>query len=392
MTIPSTHTISEGEYQVTPLELFFDLVFVFAVSQLSHHLLAHLSWRGAAETLVLLLAVFVVWSYTSWTVTMIPADQPRTTWMVLAVMLLSLFMNASVTIAFTTSGWAFIIPYLVIELVRSIWAWTIVNSADAVFRTHYFQVLLWGIVTTPLWVAGAVVNSEARLLWWSLAAGIDLIGTWLAHPIPGQPLQFENVGFDANHMLERCRLFLIIVLGETVLRIGTAIAAAPLALMTLLTGTVALAGTIALWALNFGHSRRLTEQYREETRNPIRIARYGIDALIVLFAGLIAVAVGNEMVIAHPNGEPSPTLSLLLIGGPILYLLGQSWYLRAVTGESPRVRLIGSAALVLTGVVALSVPPYIALIMVGAILVTLAIVDRQMTTRRIRVGGIEKKE
>src|SRR6478672_11050265 len=96
-------------YEVTPLELFFDLVFVFAVSQLSHHLLTHLSWRGVAETLVMLLAIFAVWFNISWSATMIRADQSRTRWMVLVVMLLGLFMNASVTRAFTTSSWAFVI-------------------------------------------------------------------------------------------------------------------------------------------------------------------------------------------------------------------------------------------------------------------------------------------
>jgi hypothetical protein len=64
------------------LELFFDLVFVFAVSQLSHHLLAHLSWCGAAETLVMLVAILTVWTYTSWAATMISADQSRTRWMI----------------------------------------------------------------------------------------------------------------------------------------------------------------------------------------------------------------------------------------------------------------------------------------------------------------------
>jgi len=105
----------DQKYEVTSLELFFDLVFVFAVSQLSNHLLAHLSWRGAAETLVMLPAVFAVWRSTSWAATMIPVDQPRTQWMLLAVMLLGLFMNASVTGAFTTSGWAFVVPRLLIQ-------------------------------------------------------------------------------------------------------------------------------------------------------------------------------------------------------------------------------------------------------------------------------------
>lgn len=85
------HDAPNQKHEVMPLELFFDLVFVFAVSQLSHHLLEHLSWRGTLETLVLLVAVFTVWFTTSWAATIIPVAQSRTRWMVLAVMLLGLF-------------------------------------------------------------------------------------------------------------------------------------------------------------------------------------------------------------------------------------------------------------------------------------------------------------
>jgi low temperature requirement protein LtrA len=65
MNDPPIRETPQQEYRVTPLELFFDLVFVFGVSQLSHHLLSQLSWRGAAETLVMLLAIFAVWFSTS---------------------------------------------------------------------------------------------------------------------------------------------------------------------------------------------------------------------------------------------------------------------------------------------------------------------------------------
>src|SRR5215210_7219714 len=212
VTVPSARAPGHHD-EVTPVELFFDLVFVFAVSQLSHHLLAYLSWRGAVETLVMLRAVYGVWYSTSWAATLIPADQPRTKWMILTVMLLGLFMNASVTGAFTSSGWAFVIPLLLIQLGRTVW--TLANSPDAVFRDHFFRTLLWFVATSPLWIAGAAVDPETRLLWWALAAVVDQIGAWLAHPLPGRWLRSENVGFAGGHMLERCRLFLIIALGET---------------------------------------------------------------------------------------------------------------------------------------------------------------------------------
>jgi low temperature requirement protein LtrA len=374
MPVHPIHDIPDQKYEVTPLELLFDLVFAFALSQLSHHLLTHLSWRGSAETLVMLLAIFAVWLTTSWSATMIRADQSRTRWLVLAVMLLGLFMNASVTRAFTTSGWAFAIPLLLIQLGRTVW--TFVNSTDAVLREHYFRTLLWVIATTPLWIAGAAVKPEARLLWWALAAGIDQIGRWLAHPIPGRRLRSENVEFDADHMLERCRMFLLIALGETVVTTGMAIAEATITVMTLATGTFALAGTVALWALSFGRSHRLIIRHLVKTSDPIRASRHAADALTVMVAGLIAVAVVNEEVIAHPQGQTSFALSLLLGGGPILFLVAQGWYLWAVPNVRSRLHVIGGVALLLVGLATLAVPPYIALLLVGTSLAILAILSR----------------
>jgi len=374
MKSPSTPQIPDQKYEVTPLELLFDLVFAFALSQLSLHLLTHLSWRGAAETLVMLLAIFAVWFTTSWSATLIRADQSRTVWLVLAVMLLGLFMNAAVTRAFTTSGWAFVIPLLLIQLGRTIW--TRVNSTDAVLREHYFRTLLWLIATTPLWIAGAAMSPKARVLWWALAAGIDQIGRWLAHPIPGRRLRSENVEFNADHMLERCRMFLLIALGETVVTTGMAIADASLTVMTLATGTFALAGTVALWALSFGRSHRLIMQHLEKTSDPIRASRHAVNALTVMVAGLIAMAVANKEVIAHPQGHTSFALSLLLGGGPILFLAAQGWYLWAVPNVRSQLHLIGGIALLLVGLATLAVQPYVALLLVGASVMILAVLAR----------------
>lgn len=374
MTAQPIHDNPERKYEVTPLELFFDLVFAFAISQLSRHLLTHLSWRGGAETLVMLVAVFGAWFTTSWTATIIRADQTRTRWLMLSVMLLGLFMNASVTRAFTFSGWAFVTPLLMIQVGRTVW--TLLNATDAVFREHYVRTLLWIIVTTPVWIAGAAVNAEARLLWWALAAGIDQTGRWLAHPVPGRRLHSENVQFDAGHMLERCRLFLIIALGETVLTTGTAIVRQSTTVMTLATGTFALAGTIALWALAFGRSHRIIIRLTEATSDPIHVSRHAVNALMIMVAGLIALAVANEKVIVHPRGHTSIALSLLLAGGPVLYLAAQGWYLWLVPNVRSRLHVIGGVVLLFVGLATQAVQPYLALLLVSACLATLAILER----------------
>jgi low temperature requirement protein LtrA len=353
---------------VSPLELFFDLVFVFAVSQLSHHLLDHLSWRGAAETLVLLIAVFGIWSGTSFEATLLNIGRSQAQWMLLAVMLAGLFMNAAIQDAFDTGGWAFVAPLLVIQAGRSILM--IVTAPTRMLREHYARLLGWILATAPLWITGAMVDAEPRLLWWAGAAVIDLVGTWLAHPLPGRVLRSENVEFDADHMLERCRLFLLIALGKSVLSSGTALADAPRTLLTLMTGTCALATIVALWALHFAASGRLLDRYVQTTTDPVFAARRTVNGLLVSVAGLVAVAVANELVIAHPHGQASVTLSLLLFGGPLLYLLSQTVYLWAVIGIRSLPRLAGIAALLLAGGLSHLVPAYAAL----GLLVTLLLV------------------
>jgi low temperature requirement protein LtrA len=146
--------------------------------------------------------------------------------------------------------------------------------------------------------------------------------------------------------------------------------------MTLATGTFALAGTVALWALSFGRSHRLILRHLEKTSDPIRTSRHAVNALTIMVAGLIAVAVANKEVIAHPYGHTSFALSLLLGGGPILFLTAQGWYLWAVPNVRSQLHMIGGVALLIVGLATLAVPPYVALLLVGTSVSTLAILAR----------------
>jgi low temperature requirement protein LtrA len=357
-----------------PLELLFDLVFAFAISQFSDHLWENPSWRGAAETLVMLLAILAVWSYTSWAAVLMGDDKPGTRWMFLGVMLVGLFLNASVAGAFSVSGWAFVLPLLLAHWGRPIWI--ILNSTGRFNREHYSRVLLWVAVTTPLWLAGAAAGPETRLAWWATAAVLDMTGNWLAHPIPGRKLHSVNVPFDADHMLDRCRQFIIIALGETVVTTGTAIAGVSMAWMTLATGTFALLGTVALWALSFGSAHRSIMGHLRKTEDPIHVARLAVSAGMVIVTGLIAVAVANREVIGHPTEKTTIALSLMLSGGPILFLAAQGWYLWFVPKLWPRLHLIGGGMMLLVGLATLVLPAYAALILVGAWLTVLAIFDQ----------------
>ena len=186
-------------------------------------------------------------------------------------------------------------------------------------------------------------------------------------------------------MLERCRLFLIIALGESVLSSGTALADASRTLMTVVTGTCALVTIVALWGLHFVSSGRLMDRYVETTTDPILAARRTVNGLLVSVAGLIAVAVGNELVIAHPHDQTSVALSLVLFGGPLLYLLSQTVYLWAVIGTRSRPRMAGIAALAVAGGLSQLLPAYAALGLVTTVLLVLVVTvvrERDATSSR----------
>lgn len=363
----------ENEYRVTPLELFFDLVFVFAVSQLSQHLIGDFSWRGAAETVVLLVTVLTVWSYTSWAATMIPIHRPASAGMVLTVMALGLLMNASIGKAFVGVAWGFVAPLLLIEVGRTIW--TIVFAPDTRYRKHYIQVLVWFVATAPLWVVGALLDAHSRLLCWAAATTIELVGTWLAHPVPGRRLHSERMSFNAEHMLERCSLFLIIALGETVLTLGTSIAVAPTAPMTLLIGGFGLVEAVALWALAFGSAHRHTLRQIEHSSDPVRVSRHAVNTLIMMVAGLIAVAVANEAIIGRSTEKMSLMLGLMTAGGPVLFLIAQSWYVRKVLTIRAHLHWIGAGVVALCSLTIPVLPPYGVLIVIGSVLAVLAVYD-----------------
>lgn len=366
---------SEQKYEVTPIELFFDLIYAFAVSQLTQYLLSNLSWQGVFRTLVILVAIYMVWAYTSWAATMIRADQSVTHWMILLIMFIGFLMNISVAGAFSNSGWLFIATYLIIQLGRT--CWTIVYSPDVMFRDHFWRVLIWQVMSAPIWIAGACVPSNIRILLWLVAAGIDLIGTWLAHPLPSRHLFSEGVEFDAAHLLERCRLFRLIAMGEMVFTLGAAITAENLNWMTVLLGTVTMAEIVSLWVLTFGRFFSVVRSHVEKTGNPLRASRYAINALVIILFGLISISVANEQIILHPFEVPSPVLSFLLGGGPILFLVAQGWYLIKVPNVMPHLYVICGFLLLFVSIRSCLFPAWIALIIVGLILTLLAIIDSQ---------------
>jgi low temperature requirement protein LtrA len=366
--------------RVTRLELFFDLVFVFALSQLSHHLLEHPSWMGAGETFVLLLAVYKVWVYTTWAATLLDTSRLEVQSMLLIVMLVTLFMNASIGSAFGAFGWLFAASYLLVQLGRGAWMLTV--GLDRTTHNHFVRTLIWGCMSAPFWIAGVFFDPVPRLVFWGVAAAIDLGGHMLAHRLPGRKTEGSRVPLPGERIFERFGLFYLIALGETILSTGLAIAGNLEDPLIFLTGTVSLTGSVAIWWCYF---HGLEQDILEKLASVDDQFRPGIlagNTLVILLAGLILVAVGDQLVISDPAARPDLATVLLLFGGPALFLAGRGFFIRRVLGQRQPSDLAGIGALAVLANLSFFLPAFVAAM--GAVLPLVGVAVSDAVYRRHR--------
>src|SRR5918998_530047 len=210
-----------GEARVTPLELFFDLVYVFAITQLSHRLLEHLTFAGALETLFLLFAVWWAWIYTTWIANWFDPEKPPVRLMLVAVMLASLVMSVAIPEAFGERGLMFALAYVTIQVGRTAFVVLALDRSSTLGRT-FQRMLAWFTIPAVLWVVGGLLEGEARYVLWVLALALEYAGPVTGYYTPG--LGRSATGdwtVEGGHLAERCQLFVIIALGESILVTGT---------------------------------------------------------------------------------------------------------------------------------------------------------------------------
>jgi low temperature requirement protein LtrA len=346
----------ETEPAVTNMELFFDLVYVFAVTQLSHRLLDHLSWRGAVETLVLFAAVWWAWNLTAWATNWIDPDQLPVRVLLIGLMLCGLVMSAAIPDAFGGQGWAFAGGYVALQLVRTgfvVWAF----KGTQMGRNNA-QLSAWLAVSGVFWLLGAALHGDARLLVWALAVLIDwggpAAGFWL--PRWGRTAM-HDWQLTAPHIAERCQLVVIIALGESILVTGQVFSELERTFETVVAFVVAFAGSAALWWLYFArHSDAAAERVAHDA-DPARLARGGYAyAHALCVAGVIVTAVGDELVLSHPHGEAHAATALTVVGGAALYVIGLAAFVESTGGTDPFERATVWAALVAFAAIGLLTP------------------------------------
>ncbi len=357
--------------EVGPAELFFDLVYVFAIIQLSHLLLHHLSWLGAAETVIVFAAVWWGWNYTAWAMNWLDPQRTGVHLFTGVLMLASLGMAVAIPEAFGDKAWLFVACYLFAGVLRPVMMMVVFRGQQ--MAANYRMLLLWTLGAGVFWVAGAFVEPELRLWIWLIAVVIDYAAPLMNFRVPGvgaAPMKLWDT--DAEHLAERNRLVFIIALGESILLMGGAVVdAGDLTASLALSLLLGFAGLFVLWWNYFALAGHQVEGAKTTTA-ALRSAFAYAHAFMVLGAILFAVSV--ELRLSHEH--LTPTVVIVTVAGPLVYLVGNLLYLGSRFGRFARSRFVAMAALALIGVVGVltadQLPPVVLSLAVLAVTGSLA--------------------
>ncbi len=325
-------TTGEGESRVTFLELFFDLVYVFAVTQISHFVIAHHGWLGMAQALVIIGAIWWAWVYTTWAANWVDPERVQVRIVLLLTMLASLLMAVAIPHSFGESGIVFAAAYFLIQVGRSAFLTWVMHKARHVSGRSMLRITLFFGLSGCLWLGGALLTQDGatRLAWWVAAMLLEYAG-----PATGYRLPFlGSVGpsewtISGGHMAERCALFIIIALGEGIVVTGSTFAGQAMTATNTLAFLAAFTGSVLMWWIYFDVGAKKGAELIEHHAEPGRIARSAYTYLhMPMVIGIIGSAVSDEMLLAHPEAPTSPPLIMAVCGGSAIYLLGAGLFKR----------------------------------------------------------------
>ena len=332
--------------RVTQVELFFDLVFVFAVTQLSHLLLNHLTLSGGLHTLLLLLAVWWAWVYTAWITNWFDPNHLGIRLMLIGVMLTSMIMAAALPEAFGARGLTFAVAYATMQIGRSLVV-VIALKTDSGLRRNFQRILAWSTMAGLLWLIGGIDGGSFRDAIWILAVLVDYAAPATGFVTPGMGRSLTaDWDIDGSHLAERCQNFVIIAFGESILVTGASFGGLSFSWGALTAFVVAFLGSVALWWIYFDRAAEDSSKVIAESADPGRLGRTAYTYLhLPMVAGIVICAVGDELTIAHPEAPVSLANACVVLGGPALFLAGHTLFKRVVFGNFSAPRLVAIALL-----------------------------------------------
>ncbi|KAG0319561.1 hypothetical protein BGZ97_001899 [Linnemannia gamsii] len=323
--------------KVTNVELFFDLVFVYAISSISEAMVEHLTWQVVLQSLLITLAVWWAWVFSAWVFNWLNPDSYLVRLLLLSLMLVNLIMSAAIHEAFGEQSLLFAGMYVLIQVGRNLAVMIALHGHK--LQRNFIRLLFWFSMTGVLWLVGGAIGGTIRNILWTVAIVLEYMSaaTGFYTPVIGRSVT-TDWEIHGGHLAERCSLFIIIALGESIVVTGETFREHIHDSAVVGMFIVSFTGAAAMWWIYFHTASTEAINYIERSNDPGKMGRIGytyIHALMVI--GIIWCAVADRismedphMVPHHDNEHGSGMVKVsVMIGGPALFVLGHALFRRA---------------------------------------------------------------
>lgn len=318
--------------RATFLELFFDLVLVFALNRATTQAVGDFTDPGrlgvilsdAGKTLVLLLALWAIWHVTAWTTSRYDPRHEAIQFVVIVRLLATMVMGAAIPGAFSDRGLTFAAAYVIAQVSHPLVLAIMLRGSER--QGLKLRMLITFSVTGIFWIAGGLVPPGwGRGTLWALALAIEFGAARYGWPVPGlgrSPTWKWDL--SGEHLADRYQSFFLIALGESVLTTGIAYSDSSHSAGHTTAFAAALATTVLIWRIYFYRAGQILPEAVRKSKQPARFGRSTADSHMIMLAGIVATSIGCELTINHPYGEVPPPWLALVLGGPALFMVGRS--------------------------------------------------------------------
>jgi low temperature requirement protein LtrA len=334
--------IPAAERRTTPVELLWDLVFVFAVTEVTTLFAHDTNWARLGEAMLVLALVWWAWSAFVWAANAEEEESRTLRACLLAGTALIFIVGLAVPHAFGRNSLLFAVAYALVRFLH------LGVYADAARRGKAGRAAILGFAVTVvvgmvLLVVGALAHGWARVALWSAAIAIDYAGpAWLTRErLRG--LQQVAVA----HFAERYGAFVIICIGESIVSVGVVVSEEPLTAGLVISATLPLLAAVGMWWTYFDRTADRAQERLRVHDDPVLAAADGYSYMhLIIVAGIILFAGGVKLVVHHSVSAPMPDDGrLAMCGGAAIYLIGLAAFRLRLLGEHSVGRLLVAVAL-----------------------------------------------
>jgi low temperature requirement protein LtrA len=350
----------DDEHRVTPLELFFDLVFVFAITQVTSGLADSPTWGGVLRGMLILAALWWAWTGYAWLTSTLDVDEGGVRLAMLAAMGAMLIVALAVPGAFGDDALIFGVAYLLVRVLHLV-LYAVVARDDPDLVGALLRLAPTELLAALLLLLAGFVEEDARVAVWIAALALDYTAPAVR--------DLRGWRIAPEHFAERHGLIVLIALGESIIAIGVG-AGFELTTGVIVGAALGIVVVSALWWLYFDIAAivargRLVQASRIDQ---VRLALHAYSYFhLPMVAGIVLFALGLKTTLGHVDDELDTVSAVGLCGGAALYLLGHIGFLFRLTGRVFRRRTMGAIVLLALIPAALAIPALAALALVSAV-------------------------